>query len=78
MLLLVHGHLPGLVTGDGWAGCESEPGHTRLIRGLDVYVPRFHPHPQLYGLQSEPWKQSGWDIVLAVRYIALYSTTWES
>lgn len=65
----------GLATSDGWVGCESEPGHTHLIRGFNVYVPRFHP--QLYGLQSEAQERSGWDIALAVRYIGLYSTTWE-
>lgn len=58
MLLLVHGHLPSLATHDGRAGCESEPGHTYLIRGFNVYIPQFHP--QLYGLQSEALKQSGW------------------
>lgn len=63
MLLLVHGHHPGLAASDGWVGCESEPGHTHLIRGFNVYVPWFHP--QLYELQSE-------DTVLAVSYIGLY------
>lgn len=76
MLLLVHGHLPDIATGDGWVGCESEPGHTHLIRGFYVYDPGFHP--QLYGLQSEAQKQSGLDAALAVRYISLYGTTWES
>lgn len=73
MLLLVHGHLPGLATSDGWVGCESEPGHTHLRRGSSVHVPRVRP----------VWiavrgAETGWLGCSVSGHTGLYGTTWES